>query len=127
MGIVEWFREKLATRRSAVIFERQVVVAIDEVGISATYPGGEIQKVQWSEVDCVAIETNDTGPWGADFWWLLEGKNGRCTYPQGATGEMEALRILPGKFQGFNDEQVIRANGCTSNARFVCWERVSAL
>ena len=127
MRILDWFREKLAARRAAVMFEREVIVVTDDTAIWATYPSGEIHRVLWSEVDCIAIETNGSGPWGADFWWLLEGKHSRCTYPQGATGDMETLKILPARFPGFCDEQVIRANGCTSNARFVCWERANAL
>lgn len=29
----------------------------------------------------------------------------------------------PKRFMDFNDSAVIEAMGCTSNARFVCWER----
>jgi hypothetical protein len=41
----------------------------------------------------VAFETNDTGPWGADVWWLLFGSDEQLAgvFPQGATGESSAL------------------------------------
>jgi hypothetical protein len=73
-------------------------------------------------VNGVAIETNDSGPWGADFWWLLEGQAVRCTFPQGATGELEAVAQLSTRFPSFDYEAVLQANHCTSNARFVCWD-----
>ena len=79
--------------------------------------------IAWQDVDYVAIETNDSGPWGADVWWLLEGSNNRVSYPQGATGDSEMLEHFPIRFPGFSDATVIQAMGCTSNARFVCWQR----
>jgi hypothetical protein len=75
----------------------------------------------------VAIETNDSGPWGADFWWSIEGTDGRVAYPQGASGELEALTVFRKVLPGFDAAAVAQANRCTSNARFVCWERSGAL
>ena len=126
-NVITWFRRKREERRSALMFERQVVVKFDDAGIAAAYPGGEVQSISWSEVQCVAIETNDSGPWGADLWWLLEGGPNRCAYPGGARGEQEALAEYPKRFSGFSDAAVIEAMGCTSNARFVCWQRERAL
>jgi hypothetical protein len=126
-NVIAWFRRKREARRAALMFERQVIVKIDDAGIAAAYPGGEIQAIAWSEVQCVAIETNDSGPWDADVWWLLEGESTRCAYPGGATGEQEALAEYPNRFHGFSDAAVIEAMGSTSNARFVCWRRSHAL
>lgn len=125
--LVAWFRRKREERANALMFERKVVVRFNDGGISATYPDGSVEAVAWPEVDCVAIETNDSGPWGADLWWRLEGNNKRCAYPQGATGDAEALAEYPNRFPGFSHEAVIIAMGSTSNARFVCWERKAAL
>jgi len=108
-------------------FESKVIVRVDDKGISATFPTGKSEQIAWSEVKRVAIETNDSGPWGADFWWLLEGEARRCAYPQGATGELEAMDVFPTRFPGFSHEAVIKANCSISNARFVCWERSNAL
>jgi hypothetical protein len=74
-------------------------------------------------VQCVAIETNDSGPWGADVWWLIEGNQSRCAYPGGATGDIDALKAMESRLTGFNDECVVQAMGCTSNRRFICWQR----
>lgn len=121
--IVNWFKEQNRKRRESLRYEREIIVKFDDKGVTVTWPKGEVHAVQWDRIDCIAIETNDSGPWGADFWWLLEGKETRCAYPQGATGDLELLAEFPNRFPGFSDEVVIRANGCTSNARFVCWLR----
>lgn len=105
------------------MFEREVIVSFNEQGVAVRYPKGEAQSIDWDSVLSVAIETNDSGPWGADVWWLLEGADKRIAYPQGATGDTEMLAQYPARFPGFIDEQVIQAMGSTDNARFVCWER----
>lgn len=119
----DWFRARWKARTEAVMVERQVLVTTDELGIAARYPDGSTESMAWDQVLRIAIETNDSGPWGADVWWLFESASGRCAYPQGATGEEEILNMLPRRFPGFSDRQVIKAMGSTSNARFVCWER----
>jgi hypothetical protein len=81
------------------------------------------RSIAWSAVERVVIETNDSGPWGADVWWLLEGEGTRCVYPHGATGDPEVLEEYMARFAGFSDAKVIEAMGSTANARFVCWER----
>jgi hypothetical protein len=124
MSVFGWLKRKFQERKEAVFFERQVLVRCNESGIFAAYPAGEIQSISWSAVTCIAIETNDGGPWGADLWWLIEGHESRCVYPGGATGDIEALAVLESLFPGFSDETVIKANGCTSNARFVCWQGI---
>jgi hypothetical protein len=71
-----------------------------------------------ADLGAVQVETNDSGPWGADVWWLLEDKSGetKVSFPQLATGEEAALarlRLLPGfEIRGMNSGE---------NARFVCW------
>jgi hypothetical protein len=66
----------------------------------------------------VYVETNDSGPWGTDVWWLLNDGTGqaRVVFPQLATGEdavLERLRQLPGvEVRGMNSGE---------NARFRCW------
>ncbi len=123
----DWLRRKREARAAALPFERQVVVRWDEGEISASYPNGTTLAIAWSDVRCVAIETNDTGPLGADVWWLLEGGSSRCAFPQGATGETEAFEELPRRFSGFRHEMVQQAMVCADNARFVCWEQLSSI
>jgi hypothetical protein len=120
---LDWWRRRRKERTEALMFERQVILRFDAAGISSSYPDGTTQAIGWHQVQRIVIETNDSGPWGADVWWLLEGDHQRCAYPQGATGDTEAMFEYPKRFVGFNDSAVIEAMGCTSNARFVCWER----
>jgi hypothetical protein len=125
--LTAWWHRRRQERREALQLESKAVVSFDASGISAVFPGGRTEAIAWSEVERVAIETNDSGPWGDDFWWLLEGETKRCAYPQGTTGEMEAMAIFPSRFPGFSHKAVIAANSSTSNARFLCWERDKAL
>jgi hypothetical protein len=127
----EWWNRKRQERRQeridALLFERKIVVSFDNVRLSAVYPDGTTETIAWPEVQRIAIETNDSGPAGADFWWVFESDTKRCVFPKGATGEPEAVDVVSSRFPGFNDLAVIKAIGSTSNARFVCWERGNAL
>lgn len=98
-------------------------VNTDGHGICIHYPDGTILLIPWDVVQCVAIEINGSGPSGADVWWLIEGNQSRCAYRGGATADIDALRALESRLTGFDDECVVRAIGCTSNRRFVCWQR----
>ena len=122
-SVADWWKDKRQKRRNALMLERQVVVSYNDSLVSATFPSGDTQSIAWSDVDCLAIETNDSGPWGADVWWLLESATIRVAYPQGATGDSEMCEQFSIRFPGFSDLTVIQALGCTSNARFVCWQR----
>ena len=100
------------------------MVRIDDDGIAATYPDDTELAIRWDEVRRIAIDTNDSGPWGADVWWVLEGDSARCAYPLGAEGGGEALAAFQARFEGFAHDAVIQAMTCTENRRFVCWERL---
>lgn len=106
--------------------ERDFLVTFDDEQVTVAIPGDEARSIEWNSLLRVAIETNDSGPWGADVWWLLEGSQHRIAYPGGATGDPEMLRQYSARLAGFDNENVIEAMGCTSNARFVCWERREA-
>ena len=66
--------------------ESRFVVATTDTGVSCTGPNGNIESVDWDDVQTVLIETNNTGPFGTDLWWMLVGKQGGCVVPMGATG-----------------------------------------
>ena len=99
-------------------------VSANESGFRVTDQTGETVFVHREDLASVVIATNDTGPWGADIWWLLSDADGQlvCGYPQGATGEkdvLDALLALP----GFDKNEMVKAMGCTSNATFIVWQR----
>ncbi|MDK4808094.1 MAG: hypothetical protein OC190_16320 [Novosphingobium aromaticivorans] len=99
-------------------------VSANETGFRATDQTGKTVFAPRADLTTVAIVTNDSGPWGADVWWHLYGAEGQlaCGFTQGATGEksvLDALLALP----GFNENEMIKAMGCTSNATFIVWQR----
>jgi hypothetical protein len=92
------------------------VTADDEIVCRA--PKQAEQRIRIADLGEVYVETNDSGPWGADVWWLLKDRTGetKVAFPQMATGEdaaLERLRLLPG-FE-------VRGMNSTENARFLCW------
>jgi hypothetical protein len=118
--VATWLASLRAKYSSRVPFEREVVVNTSDTGITAAYPTGTAQTIGWASISRIAVETNDSGPWGADVWWCLEGSSSSCSFPQGATGEAAAIDEIRQRFPGF----LVCGMNSTSNARFVCWEQV---
>lgn len=106
--------------------EARWVVAVDAEGIRVTDEAGEVRAVARSELTGVAIETNETGPWGADVWWLLFGDGDRlaCVFPMGATGQEAAVHYLAA-LPGFDHAEMIDAMRSTDNRLFPVWRRAS--
>jgi hypothetical protein len=120
-----WFRKRMDAVNTWPEARWTVEVAGDTV--QATDPDGTVTTLVLSEMSGVVIETNDTGPWGADVWWLLFGADDRVAvaYPQGATGEqtvLDRLTCLP----GFDHGRMMEAMRSTSNAVFPVWRRQGA-
>jgi hypothetical protein len=115
--VATWLASLRAKHSSRVPFERDVVVSTSDSGVTAAYPNGTVQTIEWGSVSCIAVETNDSGPWGADVWWCLEGRPSSCSFPQGATGEGAAIDAIRKRFPGFQ----ARGMNSASTARFVCW------
>lgn len=83
---------------------------------------GRLQFVGMSDLSAVVVETNDSGPWGLDVWWLLFDAREQlvCAFPQGAAGEsgvLDRLMALP----GFDYGQLSKAMRSTANDRFPVW------
>ena len=83
---------------------------------------GRLQFIGTSDLSAVVVETNDSGPWGLDVWWLLFGSGEQlaCAFPQGAAGEpalLEYLMALP----GFDRGQLTKAFRSTANGSFPVW------
>ena len=122
-----WWRSQAARRAARLQPERRFVVTVDPTRIACRRPDGKVEAVDWTALEAVIIETNDTGPWGADVLWLLVGRDGRsgCVIPQGATGEGELLDALQ-RLSGFDNDALIAAMGSTDNRQFLCWRREPA-
>lgn len=118
-----WFNRK---ENAAVALqpERRWSVTANADAITVTDDAGQSKLVRLQELSGVIIETNDSGPWGVDVWWLLFGADDKiaCSYPQGATGEeavLDTLMALP----SFDHQRMIEAMASTDAAIFPVWRR----
>ena len=113
-----------AGRESRPQREAAWLVNVTDDEIAVTDAKGEVRGIAKAELAGVVIETNDSGPWGSDFWWILlrADRSMACAFPQGATGEKAAMDWLLG-LPGFDHGELIRASGSTGNAFFTLWER----
>jgi hypothetical protein len=99
--------------------EEHFSVTVEGDEVRCRWPNGETWSVAMSRLSEVYIETNDSGPWGMDVWWVLIDDSGReCAFPQMACGEAAALERL-GQLPGFQ----VNGMNSTANARFLCWRR----
>jgi len=114
----DWLKSKLEREQRERLYpESLYVVTVSSTEVSCQKPDGRIETIAWDDLQAVVVETNDTGPWWTDIWWILSGTQSWCVVPQGATGEdelIEKLQTLPGfEIKGMNS---------TENRRFVCWQ-----
>ncbi|WP_066719667.1 hypothetical protein [Sphingomonas pituitosa] len=107
--------------------EARWIVALDLDHIQITDDKGSAQCMAKADLCGVAIETNDSGPWGADVWWLLFGADDRvaCLAPQGTAGE-DALLAYLCALPGFDLAEMAKAMGSTDNAVFPVWRKENA-
>ncbi|MGE0776184.1 MAG: hypothetical protein AB7L36_14275 [Sphingomonadaceae bacterium] len=104
--------------------ESKWVAAIEGDLISIRDEAGLIKSVTKSDLSGVAIETNDSGPWGADVWWLLFDRRDRlaCAFPQGAVGEETVINYVC-TLPSFDHGEMIKAMASTDNAVFAVWRK----
>jgi hypothetical protein len=96
-----------------------VVLLVDDLIVVRT-PDAKVERVRIPDLQAVYVETNDSGPWGIDVWWILEGRETQCIYPLGATGENEVLAELK-KLPGFE----VKGMNSAENRRILCWKASS--
>jgi hypothetical protein len=80
-------------------------LTFDGQAITLRHPDGNLQVIDWGELTLVGIRTTDEGPFVADVFWGLHGRDGKppVIYPQGATGEDELLREMQRRLVGFDE------------------------
>lgn len=117
----DWFLRRKQARLEP---ESRWIVTIDETSVNVTDASGQTKSISKSDMRGVLIETNDSGPWGADLWWLWFGDDDRvaCMFPQGATGEAEAIDYLM-SLPAFDHQEMAAAMRSTDNAVFPVWKR----
>jgi hypothetical protein len=122
--LLSWLRKRFGERKAEPAFERVWIVDSSGQTIKVTEPNGATDELAKADLTNVVIETNDTGPWGADVWWRLVGLDEKAvvTVPHGATGETMLLDYLLG-LPGFEHAEMTSVMCCTDNAVFQVWNR----
>lgn len=107
--------------------ESEATVFVQDHGdfVSATFPNGETQTLSWTDLVRFEIQTNDTGPWGWDVWFVLVGSRDRVTFPLGASGEDDILAKLESE-TGKSRSDLIGGMNCGENRVFVTWEKLAS-
>jgi hypothetical protein len=121
--MVGWFSRK-HDKAKPLMPEGKWLVECDGDALRATDDKQTAKQVAKSALTGVIIETNDSGPWGEDVWWLLFGPDDQVAvaYPQGATGEDAMLSYLM-SLPGFDHAKMTEAMGSTNNSVFPVWRR----
>jgi len=101
------------------------VVEIRDDKLMVITPTGESSQIQFHDVKGIAIETNDSGPWGADVIWHITDGEITIHFPMGATGEKEVVDELM-KLEGFDHQEMISAMGSVNNGVFIPLNRTKA-
>ena len=117
-----WFRKKPTRLMPEALWS----VTFNEAEIRVTDQEGNLKSVSFADLSGVIIETNDTGPWDADVWWLFFGADDQLAvaFPQGATGEKEVLDRLF-SLPGFRQDEISKGMACTDHAVFPVWRKAT--
>jgi hypothetical protein len=118
MGWFDFFRRTRAPKAVSA----SAVVQFDDEAVTCTRPNGNVERVQWSELRAVLIQTTADGPAVDDLFWILVGREGGCVVPseaQGCDRLLERLQKLP----GFDNKAAILAAQCVERQSFLCWNR----
>ena len=105
--------------------ESSVLVKDHGEFISSVFPSGDTQTLSWKDLSRVEVQTNESGPWGWDVWWVLFGTEDKVSFPLGATGQDDILEKLQ-VVTGAERSQLVQGMNCTSHRTFVCWQKGGA-
>jgi hypothetical protein len=115
MKLLSWLLRNKHHRPSAS-------VSVDAEGVRYTPFRGQEVSIRWTELEEVAIETTDQGPYAEDLFAVLTASGQAVKIPQGTAGFEQMLAYMK-ELPGFNHEAVIEATGSTGNTTFPCWRR----
>ena len=116
MGIFDFFKNK-----RSLYPEKLWKVKIQNDQVFSTDPKGETQFILINAIESILIQTNDSGPFGIDFWWYVHDGSKTIQITQGATGEDEMIIELQ-RLAGFNNDEFILAIASTENNEFICYK-----
>lgn len=112
----------LFKKKKRKLSEGAFSVMISEGYLLLVNPKGKIEKIKLEEIRKVIIQTNDTGPWGTDLWWIVSNDTITIAIPNGASGEEKLVEVLQ-DLPTFNNEEMIAAMVSTSIGEFICLNR----
>ncbi len=102
--------------------ESKFIVHLSEEAVSCQRPDGQIERVEWEDLQRVEILNNSDGPFLPDVFWILSGTNSGCVIPWGATGDRELLERLQ-QLPSFDSAGILSAATTTEEAMTVCWQK----
>jgi hypothetical protein len=98
-------------------------IALRDGFLHVTSPGRKRAKIRMTTVIGIAIESNQSGPWGSNIIWHVSDGKFSLHFPVGATGEPEILEAFQ-QLPGFDNQAVANARACTtSNEIFVAYKK----
>jgi hypothetical protein len=120
---VPWLQPLRDRREAARLARLNGTLTIDDWGV--TRVAGELREaVAWKDLEWVAIQTTDDGPWREDFFFLLGGQGGKgCAVSNWLATRTGLLAALQERLPGLDNAQVAVAAGSTENATFTIWRR----
>ena len=101
--------------------QREFVITIEDDVVRVQHPERPDQTLRFSDVESMRVETNDSGPWGHDFWIVQTSGASELDFPSGATGDKEIVDrgLALERFDLGSWGEAIRSR---RNATFVCWK-----
>jgi len=97
-----------------VNFDAREIIVID--------PLGQQNKMLWSAVRGIFLETNDGGPMGTEIIWYVASDTYSILFPLEAAGEKEILTQFK-KLSGFDESKLSEAMNCKETKIFILWKR----
>jgi hypothetical protein len=107
------------------MFEEKWHVQVADQILKVTDPQNHVQQIKLVDIKGIAIQTDVSGPAGSDVTWFISDGNSTLSFPMGATGEDDALKVFQ-EIDGFDNEQLINAMGSTKSNVFVLLNKSEA-
>jgi hypothetical protein len=86
-----------------------------------------VEAVSWDALSKVEIVTNQLGPGLEDmFVFLHDADNKQVVVPGAVAVRHRLLEELQRRLPGLDNRAVVEASGCTTNARFLVWQKPSS-
>lgn len=101
---------------------RQIRFSFDGHTITAEGPLAHRTSVRIEDIHEIGVETDDTGPYVEDVFWLINRDSDSLRIPQD-TPVFKSLMDAFRSFDGFDWQPFIEAMACTDRRYFLCWRR----